>query len=104
MPREHIHPWPYQTSQATYSVAVGWSRGQHVQIATVAADADERLRGWVEIDDEASQPLDGKVVITEPGTRFNHLQGWYMDLDRAQINALIVLLRKARDQAYGRDA
>lgn len=27
--------------------------------------------------------------------------GWFADLDRAQINRLIQTLRKARDQAFG---
>lgn len=29
--------------------------------------------------------------------------GWYVDLNRAEINRLIKALRTARDQAYGRD-
>jgi hypothetical protein len=29
--------------------------------------------------------------------------GWYIDLDRAAINRLIRVLRRARDQALGRD-
>lgn len=30
--------------------------------------------------------------------------GWYVDLDREQINRLIRVLRRARDAAYGADA
>lgn len=29
--------------------------------------------------------------------------GWYVDLDRRGINDLIRILRRARDQAFGRD-
>jgi hypothetical protein len=41
------------------------------------------------------------------GTGKDHaagLDGWFVDVDRAAINRLIRLLRKARDQAYGSDA
>jgi hypothetical protein len=38
-----------------------------------------------------------------PGDAGKPIRGHYMSLDRAQINDLIRNLRKARDQAFGRD-
>ena len=61
-------------------VKVGWSKeGEHVQIATVAPD-ESQLR---------------------PTPEGN---GWFVQLDRAGINRLIRALKKARDDAYGKDA
>lgn len=40
-------------------------------------------------------------VATHDGTPEH---GLYADLDRAALNRLIVALRRARDQAFGRDA
>lgn len=56
-------------------VEVAWGRDTYVQIATVRPDG------------------------SEPSGKY----GWYVDLDRDQINRLIRNLRKARDQAYGAD-
>lgn len=91
MPKEQIHS--YQEGQPmllageepgqfvagdpfpAFRVEVGWSRQGSVQVATIDPDA----------------------VL---GTRES---GLYVELDRVGINQLIRLLRKARDQAYGRD-
>lgn len=35
--------------------------------------------------------------------RYSPDAGFYVDLDRVNINKLIKVLRRARDQAYGRD-
>ena len=42
--------------------------------------------------DEYRMKIDGKPV-----------NGWYVSLDRNGLNRMIRTLRKARDQAYGRD-
>lgn len=73
MPRETI-----QTDGLTerpVAVEVSWGRATHVQLATVRPDGSEES---------------GK-------------EGVYSDLTREQINKLIRLLRKARDQAFGAD-
>lgn len=60
-----------------HQVEVGWSKeAGHVQIATT----------------------DPKCEDT-----FSKEAGLYFELDRRSINDLIRLLRKARDQAFGRD-
>lgn len=63
----------------TNQVSLGWSKEQgSVQIATLA---DE-----------------GRVLNDLPEGN-----GWFVSLDRAGCNRLIRLLRKARDDAFGRD-
>lgn len=57
-----------------FKVEVRWSRQQYVQIATVDA--------------------------CQEGTEE---YGFFVDLDRERINKLIRDLRRARDQAFGRD-
>lgn len=84
-----------------FDVTVAWTRAAGiVQVATLASDADERLRRWTESIPEGS-PM--AVPETQPGTSFQHFGGWHVDLDRAGINDLIRVLRRARDQAFGRD-
>jgi hypothetical protein len=97
MPRERIT----QTS-SPFDVVVAWGRDTQVQVATTATDADERLRNWVETD-SGTPPRTGDPTGTEPGTSFRMFDGWHTTLDRAGINKLIQVLRRARDQAFGRD-
>ena len=58
-----------------FRIEVGWDRHGFVQVATTDPEA-------------------------ELGTRES---GLYVDIDRNGVNDLIRLLRKARDQAFGRD-
>ena len=82
MPKEHVESC-LATPQGPYTgpclppfrVEVGWDRYGAVQVATVDPEA-------------------------ELGSRES---GLYVDLDRRGINDLIRHLRKARDQAFGRD-
>jgi hypothetical protein len=75
--------------QAT-RVSVGWHREGSVQLATTRlADGADPGDEWLDAQDGA-----------EPQPAW---QGSWLDLDRSQINQLITLLRKARDQAYGKD-
>lgn len=96
MPKERIQSCT--TSQ--FDVIVAWNRDGTVQVATTASDADERLRNWTE-SSPAGSPL--AQPETQPGTSFRHFGGWHVDLGRQQINELIRVLRRARDQAFGRD-
>lgn len=84
MPREFIYT-EHKAIESNMPVApqmcvsVGWSKedhGGHVQLAT--------LRNGKE-------------------NSFDPTDGLYTDLNRKQINDLIKALRKARDQAYGKD-
>lgn len=96
MPRERIT----STTAPEFDVTVAWNRDSTVQVATIASDATERLRNWTE-EPQAGTSVD--VAETKPGTSFNLFNGWHVDLDRSQVNELIRVLRRARDQAFGRD-
>ncbi len=66
-------------------VEVLWNReGGYVQVVSRAEDADG-----------------GRWAGDSPDTHFT--DGMYIDLDRQGINKLIRNLRRARDQAFGRD-
>lgn len=80
MPKEIIHSKYHGTSENPEpTVRVGWSReAGHVELATIMSDEFE-------------------LRPTPEGN------GWFAQLSREQINHLIRTLRKARDQAYGRD-
>lgn len=90
MPKERIQ----STTAGEFDIVVAWGRDTHVQVATTANDADSRLRGWTESVDGVEAPA---------GSSFTMFDGWHVDLTRQQVNDLIRVLRKARDQAYGRD-
>lgn len=78
MPKEAIHPsTPQRDDEPLRMAEVGW-----------------HANGWVQLGikteiRESGESVTGDVVAT--------------DLDRQQINNLIRVLRRARDQAYGRD-
>lgn len=66
-------------------VEVRWSKEhEHVQVVSKATD-----------------PYDGRVAGDSTETHFT--DGMHVDLDRKSINDLIRYLRRARDQAYGKD-
>lgn len=66
-------------------VDVRWNReGEYVQIVTKATDA-----------------FGGRLMGDIPETHVS--DGYYVELDRKRINDLIRNLRRARDQAFGRD-
>lgn len=56
--------------------------------------------GTVQVVTKATDPHEGRLV-DDDGVHYT--DGFHVDLDRAGINALIRYLRRARDQAFGRD-
>jgi hypothetical protein len=83
MPKEYIVTQHERRRQEelggpTAAVRVGWQRDGWVQIASLQCDGGPDAIGDAE-------------------------KGQFIDLDRHAINALILVLRRARDQAYGRD-
>lgn len=49
----------------------------------------------------------GSVQIATTNQTIDHFaleRGWFKDLNRDEINRLITVLRRARDQAFGKDA
>jgi len=57
--------------------------------------------GAVQIVTKATDPHGGRWAGDNPETHFT--DGLFVDLDRKSINQLIRNLRRARDQAFGRD-
>lgn len=89
MPKERVvgDSMAFGTKEAPEGFAVaivGWSReGQHVQLVTKCESA-----------------IGGRMT-EEEGVHYT--DGFYVDLNRQGINDLIRHLRRARDQAFGRD-
>lgn len=92
MPKETTYGLQYPASGGAAEgkarvplIDVMWNReGQMVQVVTKATDADG-----------------GRWIGDSPETHFT--DGMYVDLDRTAINRLIRNLRRARDNAFGRD-
>lgn len=73
MPKETI-----RAGDSSVAIEVQWGRRTFVQLGSInQAAADEN-----------------------PGSEES---GWFVDIDRATVNKLIRVLRRARDQAYGAD-
>ena len=112
MPRETI-----STPVGPYHVKVGWARDRDVQVGVEAED--ERSLFWLLLgshlaelgdqfrriglveheDDEAL----GRAVLNTIDMMTPLYRGVWSDLDREGCNDLIRVVRRARDQAYGRD-
>lgn len=60
-----------------------------------------REGGYVQIVTKAQDPYGGRFAGDDPETHFT--DGMYVDLGRYEINQLIRNLRRARDQAFGKD-
>lgn len=95
MPKEviysHYRELGSVESAITYPeyVHVGWTVNQnHVEIATVVPTG--KIYSW---DQQTNTHIE--IPATTPG--------WFVQLDRDGINAMIRALRKARDQAFGKD-
>lgn len=102
MPKEVIYGdgLPYGTPDdpgpARSIVEIGWTSGSHVEIATRCVRA---------ADHSVYEPQPGEPGADEDlaGQKIPRAFGVYLTLDRKGINDLIRHLRRARDQAFGRD-
>lgn len=112
MPKEVIYglSLPYgEDSPGRSVIEVSWSRHGSVQVATKcvhAADESDYHPPLEPIEVVPSFPaieVAGEPVYTELQMAEGIRSGFYLDLDRAGINAVIRSLRRARDQAFGRD-
>lgn len=93
MPTFNLYPTPNPDgTDSTCRVTVIWNRGQSVYVgSTRLRDGADRHAELVPGD----KPDDPYVPAW---------QGALPPLDRQQLNQLIETLRRARDQAYGKDA
>jgi hypothetical protein len=115
MPRETIygqqHPVfePGDPHPMVPVVDVMWSReAEYVQVVTKATDAHGgRWAGPLPSESESESPAvtvgRDEVVIEAQPVETHFTDGMHVDLDRKGINDLIRKLRRARDQAFGRD-
>lgn len=88
MPKELIYD---HVSGNAFQVKVSWDRdANYVQVASIADNSEQRIRDILDAGERDPN-----------GTLFD---GWYTTLDRAGINQLIRVLRRARDSAFGPDA
>lgn len=128
MPREKIT----DSLSDAFELVVTWGRdSEYLQIATEASDWTERMgafydpatpsSGWSPTStitwtatntinttsNVTSVGTGGPVQIiwpaSPPGMQPAPKVGWYVNLNRHQVNELIRILRRARDQAFGRD-
>lgn len=102
MPKEVVYgqglPYgtPDEPGPARSIVEVSWSPNSHVQLVTQCVRA---------VDLSIYEPKPGEPGAEEDlaGQGIPRAYGVYIDLDRKGINDLIRYLRRARDQAFGRD-
>lgn len=114
MPRETVYgsELPYGEDEPARSVVeIGWSReAGHVQITTKCIRADDGADYFPKLEqlpEDAFVP-DASELGAAAGTLLVEMEGLarsghYVQLDRSGINDLIRNLRRARDQAFGRD-
>lgn len=92
---------PEQPGPARSIIEVSWSQGEshdgHVQVATRCVRAVDTS---VVYDPEPGEPGADQDLA---GQRIPRAHGVFMDLDRRGINQVIRHLKRARDQAFGKD-
>jgi hypothetical protein len=111
MPKEVIRAasFPYGEEDGARSVVeVRWDRDAgHVQLVTRCVsviDGGVHIPEWVQ-DLLTKNGLAHTQMLRNEGDDVVHVaqDGWFIDLDRYGLNNLIRNLRRARDQAFGRD-
>lgn len=108
MPKERIDARPgyeFDGSDGHGRSVVEVSWGRETDYVQVVSKVIDRFTGdpYVKNPDEVLSPRAARTVdeMEAPVPRFT--DGMYVDLDRRGINDLIRVLRRARDQAFGRD-
>lgn len=87
MPRETI------SSQLDFPVEVSWGREHaYVQIGAIMKEPQNDL-----------EPQNLQELLESWGPSASTARGLFAQLDREALNKLIRVLRRARDQAYGKD-
>lgn len=93
MPKDVIRSRPEIDDGSLPWMSVGWGKESgHVQLGVAGPESDYKLMGRDGPDGEWKE-------ITGSGDGI----GLFVQLDRAGINRTIRSLRKARDDAFGRD-
>ena len=107
MPKERVRgtddATPYGPDVPAVSVVeVGWHRdAEHVELASKCVRSDDGSDYVPLLEPLQFAPGElGELVELEAGPVRS---GFYVPLDRRGVNELIRTLRRARDQAYGKD-
>ena len=98
MPKEIVHD-----QSGLYDVQVGWAHDKYVQVGIETADhrtIADRLLGT---DGESSPEVRAQMDKLLGDGTLAAFTGLWGTLDREGCNRLIRTLRRARDQAFGRD-
>lgn len=113
MPKEQIYgeALPYGTPEepgpARSVVEVRWDRETgYFQIATKCIEASTGDDYVPPLEAIEAPVVSGREVTEDDFVELEGMRpqsGWYIDLNRRGINELIRVLRRARDQAFGRD-
>jgi hypothetical protein len=102
VPKEAV----YSHSDQRTKVEVGWARDRFVQVGSLRQAEPAGVVAYTSSDFPVMNTVGAAVVVTggivppEPEPEW---AGQFVDLDRHGLNQLIRSLRRARDQAYGRD-
>lgn len=91
---------PAEKVYGEQSVAESAATAERPAIVPIVDVRWNREGGYVQIVTKAEDPFGGRAIEDEG---VHYLDGFYVDLDRQAINKLIRNLRRARDQAFGRD-
>mgnify|MGYP001606997136 CR=1 FL=1 len=88
MPKERI------SDESGILAQVVWSHDQYVQVATLSSKPKEFVAWCKEIAERGPETTNPHGIES---------MGMFWSPNRYQINELIRVLRRARDQAFGRD-
>jgi hypothetical protein len=96
LPKEKI----YDESEM-YDIEVGWGQDRSVQVGITTHDGIPVIAKIAGVETPGlGQVMPGLGATPDSPAGFT---GLWATLDRSGINRLIKMLRKARDEAYGRD-
>lgn len=87
---------PSEVAPDRRRISVGWSKGQHAQIGVGVID------NTLTVPEQVSWSGDFLLESEKDESGLKWRSQW-VNLDRHTINQLIRELRKARDEAFGRD-
>jgi hypothetical protein len=105
MPAETFHD-----QIGPFDVRISWGQGDCVQVATRHKDGMQAIigivNGWLEGAGE--KPVDAEALRAKLNAKsispaFDGWHATFTSAERPAVNAMIATLRKARDQAFGKD-
>lgn len=92
MPKETIPAGDYEKNR----IDVRWQKEGYPGVGLVTYNPNRRVSTTIEVDSMG-------VQVGKPEEEAFPFEGWHTELNRYQLNELIRVLRRARDQVFGRD-